>query len=106
MKHAAVVIGNSSSGVVESVPLHVPALDLGTRQEGRPHADSVLWAPFSRAEIVRQLEIALNDTAFLERVRTVESPFGKGNCGNNIAQILASVPLDQRLLAKKYCLPS
>ncbi|UCE62374.1 MAG: UDP-N-acetylglucosamine 2-epimerase [Phycisphaerales bacterium] len=42
MKHAAAIVGNSSSGVVESTPLHLPAVDLGIRQEGRIHAANVL----------------------------------------------------------------
>ena len=105
LKHAAVVVGNSSSGIVESVPLHVPAVDLGTRQKGRPHTANVLRAPFDREKIAHKLDIALNDAAFHESVNNCISPFGEGGCGKRIADILASVRLDEKLLAKRYFFP-
>ena len=104
LKHAAAMVGNSSSGVVESVPLRLAAVDLGTRQEGRAHAENVLTARFDEREILEKLDIALNDPAFHERIKNLKVAFGDGNCGRRIADILATVPLSWELLAKRYCI--
>ena len=102
LRRAAAIVGNSSSGILESVPLHVPAVDLGTRQEGRPHAPSVRWAPFNRERILHEVSVALNDVVFRETVKNCGSPFGDGGCGRKVADILSSVTLDRALLDKRY----
>ena len=102
LRRAAAIVGNSSSGIVESVPLRVPAVDLGTRQEGRPHAASVRWAPFDRERISQEVSVALNDAVFRETVKECRSPFGEGGCGRKVADILSSVALDATLLGKRY----
>lgn len=41
MQHAAVVVGNSSAGIIEAPWVGVPSINLGNRQKGRPMAPSV-----------------------------------------------------------------
>lgn len=104
LKHAAMVVGNTSSGLVETVPLHVPAVILGSRQEGRPYAANILRTSFDRKRIVQALQTALTDVVFHETVKKCENPYGEGRCGEIIANIIATVPKDERLLEKKYLL--
>ncbi len=48
---ADVVVGNSSSGVIEAATVHVPAVDVGERQRGRLRGDNVVHADEGRAAV-------------------------------------------------------
>lgn len=88
MTHAAVVVGNSSSGVIEAPSVGTPAIDIGSRQQGRLAAASVLRVPAERAEIARALDTALSDD-FRAFAREVENPYGDGTAAERIARVLA-----------------
>lgn len=102
LKNASFIIGNSSSGIVESAPLHIPSIILGTRQEGRFYAANILTAPFNRDIIKEKIDVVLNDSSFQKSVKNCESFFGKGSCGKNIAHILSTVGIEDSLIMKKY----
>ncbi len=55
-----VVVGNSSSGIIEAPSAGTPTVNLGRRQEGRPRASSVLDCPLQRDAIVAGIERALS----------------------------------------------
>ena len=59
MKHAAVVIGNSSSGIYEAPYFNTPTVDIGTRQRGRAAPDSVIRCEPDEASIEKALDRAL-----------------------------------------------
>lgn len=88
MKHAALVIGNSSSGVVETPSLGVPAIDIGARQKGRETAENVIHCPLYTAEgIVTAIDAALQP-AFAAKARAVQSPYNGGDTSGRITAIL------------------
>ena len=49
----------------------------------------------------RRIRRCLEDAAFLTTVRTCRNPYGAGDAGRKIAEVLATVPLDQALIQKK-----
>lgn len=102
LKNASFIIGNSSSGIVESAPLHIPSIILGTRQEGRFYAANILTASFNKDIIKEKIGFVLNDRLFRKTVKNCESFFGKGSCGKNIAHVLSTVPIEDSLIMKKY----
>lgn len=60
MKYAAAVVGNSSSGVVETPTFRVPAVNIGARQKGRIICANVLCCEADEADIRAALETALS----------------------------------------------
>lgn len=89
VKHCAVVIGNSSSGIIEVPSLMVPTVNIGRRQQGRMAAVSVInCAPdyFSISSAIKQ---ALSPTP----VEAFSNPYGMGNASARIATVLRSYPL-------------
>ena len=87
MKTAAVVVGNSSSGIVEAPALGVPTVNIGSRQGGRTRAGSVLDVVPERAAIRSAIEKALSsDLAGL--ARRVSNPYGDGTAAPRIKAIL------------------
>ena len=90
MRRAAAVIGNSSSGVIEAPALGVPTVNIGTRQQGRLKAASVIDAGESADEIAAAIVRAL-DPAFRATIAGQTFPYGGGGTAGRIVAILKSV---------------
>jgi GDP/UDP-N,N'-diacetylbacillosamine 2-epimerase (hydrolysing) len=88
MKHAALVLGNSSSGVVETPSFGVPTVDVGSRQAGRETGANVLRCPLAAGPIADTMTNAL-DSAFARRAKEVKSPYNGGDTSGKIVRILA-----------------
>ena len=88
--NAAAVIGNSSSGVIEAPALGVPTVNIGTRQQGRLKAASVIDAGESADEIAAAIVRAL-DPAFRATIAGQTFPYGGGGAAGRIVAILKSV---------------
>src|SRR3989338_7502965 len=63
MKHAAVMIGNSSSGIIESSSFKLPVVNVGMRQEGRERATNIIDVPNDKKKIEAAIKKATS-TAF------------------------------------------
>ena len=100
MKHCAALIGNSSSGVIESASFKVPVVNIGIRQEGRERAGNVLDVPHDVNQIYEAIQTSLGP-AFQHQVAQCVSPYGEGKAGEKIADILAEIILDKSLLQKQ-----
>jgi UDP-N-acetylglucosamine 2-epimerase (non-hydrolysing)/GDP/UDP-N,N'-diacetylbacillosamine 2-epimerase (hydrolysing) len=97
-------VGNSSSGIKETPAFGCPTVDIGSRQLGRLRADNVLDVDYSATAIEAAVRRCLFDDRFREHCRSVENPYGMGDAGRKIADVLARVPLDQTLLRKAMTL--
>lgn len=97
MKHAAAVVGNSSSGLYEAPSFAIPTINIGDRQKGRLRAASVLdCAPKARA-------IADTIRKGLKRdFRGVKNPYGNGRSAKKIVSLLRSVRDFSSLLPKRF----
>jgi UDP-hydrolysing UDP-N-acetyl-D-glucosamine 2-epimerase len=101
MRHAAVMVGNSSSGIIEAASFQLPVVNIGLRQEGRPRSGNVLDCDDSALGIVGALERALS-VEFREHCRGVRNIYGDGCAAERIVGVLRSVVLDERLLIKRF----
>ncbi len=94
---AAVLIGNSSSGVIESSFMGTPAVDVGTRQAGRePGGRALVHADETAASIRAALRRALSQRPR----RGGRCVYGDGRAGERIAEILAATQPTPDLLRK------
>jgi len=96
-----VCAGNSSSGIKETPAFGCPAVNIGSRQDGRLRATNVCDAGYDEDEIYAAIRVGLEDVEFRQRARTCENPYGTGNVGRKIADVLASVELGQKLIRKR-----
>ena len=87
MKYSSVVIGNSSSGIIEAPAFGIPTINIGDRQKGRVSANSVIHISTQRDAITNALNKAF-DKKFKEFCRHVENPYGNGHTTEKIASIL------------------
>jgi UDP-hydrolysing UDP-N-acetyl-D-glucosamine 2-epimerase len=97
MNQVDVVIGNSSSGVLEAPSLNVPTVDIGDRQKGRERATSV----FNTAPERNAITAAISNALRRGREPTV-SPYGDGQSSQRFADIVAAVPDFRELLKKGF----
>ena len=66
MAHAGVMVGNSSSGVVEAMSVQIPVVNIGDRQKGRESLAFLLNVDYQKEEIVKAIKKALNDPDYYE----------------------------------------
>ena len=83
MKYAKLVIGNSSSGIIETPSMGIPTINIGDRQKGRMMAESIISCLPIEKDISNSMNIALADD-FQEASKHVYSPFGNGNTTDQI----------------------
>jgi GDP/UDP-N,N'-diacetylbacillosamine 2-epimerase (hydrolysing) len=100
MKYADVMIGNSSSGIIEAASFHLPVVNIGIRQSGRERGCNVIDAGYSTNQILRALKKCLNDNPFKQKVARCKNPYAASSTGDKIAWILSKAALDSRLLQK------
>ncbi len=98
---ASVLVGNSSSGIIESPSFHLPVVDIGTRQKGRESSSNIINVGYNNSEIVKAINKALKDNVFLRKIKVAKNPYSAKNTGFKIARILSTISLDPRLLKKK-----
>jgi GDP/UDP-N,N'-diacetylbacillosamine 2-epimerase (hydrolysing) len=101
MKRASVMVGNSSSGIVEAPSFGLPVVNIGIRQEGRERGKNVIDVGHDRREIAQAIEKALTDKQFLSEVEKCENPYGDGKASHRIAEALSKIEITPRLLQKK-----
>ena len=100
MKHCGVVIGNSSSALIEAPYFKKPVVNIGNRQKGRLMADNILQIDYSVESIVRGISEAMS-MEFREKVKNTKSLYGEGNTSEEIVKILREVTIGEKLLKKK-----
>ena len=100
VKYAKLVVGNSSSGVVEAPSMHTPTINIGDRQKGRMMAESVICCEPKSEDIVKAMNIALTDD-FQEKVKHIVSPFGDGTTSDKIMEFILKFLHSERTTHEK-----
>ena len=100
LRNASVLVGNSSSGLLEAPSLGLPVVNIGQRQRGRTHGDNVLFVDNKKDDILSAIERCLNDQTFLNSVKKCENPYGSGNSSELILEILENLDITEDLIFK------
>jgi UDP-hydrolysing UDP-N-acetyl-D-glucosamine 2-epimerase len=104
LEHAACVIGNSSSGIIEAPALKTPTVNIGARQDGRLRAASILETPVNKEAIVSAIT-KVTAPGYEKIWRDIALPYGKGGSVDQIVKTLAHHPLKSIIKKKFYDLP-
>lgn len=100
MRKASCMLGNSSAGIMEAPLLRLPVVNVGNRQKGRLHAENVQFVPHDKNAICMAIKKAIYDKEYRARVAKCFNPYGDGKSSEKIANILASIPINEKLLVK------
>jgi len=100
VKHSSMVIGNSSSGIIEVPSFKVPTINIGDRQKGRIQADSIINCIPDYKMIMDAFKKA-NDPEFRIKLLHVENPYEKKNTSDNIGKKIIDFLLNDKIDIKK-----
>lgn len=101
MKYADVMVGNSSSGIIEAPSFGLPVVNLGTRQIGRQRGQNVIDVDYDKDEIIKAIKIGLYDEKFRNKAGKGVNPYGNGQAGIKVVKILECIEITRELLQKK-----
>ena len=101
MACADVMVGNSSAAIREAPSFHLPAVNIGTRQQGRLRAENVIDIDHDEEQIINAIKKALFDTDFIEKVNNTKNPYGDGKSAKRIVDILEQISLNSDLVQKR-----
>jgi GDP/UDP-N,N'-diacetylbacillosamine 2-epimerase (hydrolysing) len=91
---SAVLVGNSSAGIIEAASLGTPVVNIGDRQLGRERSGNLVDVPWKASAIAQAIASAQR------RRYSGKNVYGGGNAGARIARVLSDVPLDEKLRKK------
>ena len=100
MATASVIVGNSSSGLLEAPSFSLPCVNIGRRQVGRMQGENVINCEHDVDEICDAINKAMSQE-FKKGIRRMKNPYGDGRSSERIVDILRNIPIDQYLLTKK-----
>lgn len=101
MAHAAAMVGNSSSGLLEAPSFELPVVNVGTRQRGRIRAANVIDCDCKKETIVNALSRAFS-REFRDSIKGLVNPYGDSNAAEYISVRLMHTPLDEKLIVKRF----
>jgi len=104
LRGAAVVVGNSSSGIIEAPAVPVPTVNIGARQAGRLRAPTIVDCKDTCDAIRAALDTAL-DPEFLRHVGDFSPPYGDGRTSEHIVSILRSVDAAELVRKRFFDIP-
>lgn len=85
IEHCSVVIGNSSSGILEVPSFKKPTVNIGDRQKGRLQAPSIINCEPIENKILESIEKA-RSKEFVSSLKNIINPYGDGNTSNKIIE--------------------
>ncbi len=100
MKYCDVVVGNSSSGIIEAPAFMIPTINIGDRQKGRVQAKSVINCEPIKNDIITSLNKAFSEE-FKKALKDTKNPYGDGNVTDRIITQIESYLLNDKIQLKK-----
>ncbi len=100
LRQAGMLIGNSSSGIMEAASFGLPVVNVGRRQQGRERGRNVVDAAPQEASIVEAIARA-GDEDFRRSLAGMTNPYGDGHAAETIVRVLTTAPSAEQLLWKR-----
>ena len=101
MSRASVMVGNSSSGIIEAASFKLPVVNVGSRQAGRLRPRNVIDVDCVSSEIVKAVQLARSD-AFRDSLDGLENPYGDGRASERIVHRLSELELSPAFIKKQF----
>jgi len=92
LQHVDMVLGNSSSGILEVPFFNIPTINIGDRQKGRILPQSIINSNVNKSEILNAVDMALS-SKFRKDISSQEQLYGDGNTSDKILNILLNFKL-------------
>lgn len=100
LKYCCMVIGNSSSGLLEAPSFGIPTVNIGDRQKGRLQASGVINCEPTEGNIRQALDLALSEE-LLQKAKRADNPYGDGDTSNKIVTVIKEFVINNKIDLKK-----
>jgi GDP/UDP-N,N'-diacetylbacillosamine 2-epimerase (hydrolysing) len=101
LKHATVMVGNSSSGIIEAPSFKLPVVNIGERQKGRITTRNVIDVPVCEKKLIITAIKKAVSVNFRDSLQGLKNPYGNANASEKIIGVLKTIPLSN-ILQKKF----
>lgn len=101
MKNAAVLVGNSSSALLEAPSFELPAVNIGKRQLGRLRGKNVIDVAEHSTDKIVSAVIAAMEPGLRESLKGMENPYGDGHSSDRIVRILEDLEITEKMIYKE-----
>ena len=101
IKNTNLVIGNSSSGIIEAPSFKKPTVNVGERQKGRLSGDTVIHVNNSKKSIIAGIEKALSKE-FLSKIKKSINPYGDKGASKRIVDTIKQIKLNDNTIKKEF----
>jgi UDP-N-acetylglucosamine 2-epimerase (non-hydrolysing)/GDP/UDP-N,N'-diacetylbacillosamine 2-epimerase (hydrolysing) len=99
-KYSSLIIGNSSSGIIESASIKIPCINVGNRQFNRANSGNVLFCDGSLESIISAI-VNVNSDVFQEKLHNIINIYGSGNSCVKAFNLIKNLDLSS-YPSKKY----
>ncbi len=103
LKKANLMLGNSSSGIMETPSLKLPTINIGIRQKGREQARNIIDVSADKIDITLAIEKTLSQK-FLLSLQNLVNPYGDGFAAEKITSVLSQLEINKKLIFKQNML--
>jgi len=98
LQNCSMIVGNSSSAIIDSSYFNIPAINIGIRQNDREKGKNVLDV---KKNSIREISSAIIKASKIKRDKIYTPVYGKGNASKKIVNILEKISLNKELIQKK-----
>lgn len=104
LKKATIMLGNSSSGILETPTYKIPTINLGERQRGRVQATNIINSEFKKNQIIKKINHILSNKKYAYQLSKCKNPYQIKDSSKKIANIITKIIFnksEKKLLDKK-----
>lgn len=94
------MIGNSSSGIIESPSFKFPVINIGTRQKMRPQSINIVNSSYSTQDIEKKINFIFNNKNFRNNLNKTKNIYFQKNSSKKIVKILKTLTKNEDLFKK------
>ncbi len=102
LKYADVMVGNSSSGLIEAPFFKLPVVNIGDRQRGRVRGHNIIDVVKCEKESIENAIKQALSPEFKNALKGLENPYGEKNVSMRIVEKLKTIHLDETLIKKRF----
>ena len=103
LKNAIFMIGNSSSGMIETQIFYLPTLNIGIRNLNRESSENVVTVSNGKENIWKGIQKIMSSD-YIKFCKSVKNLYGNGQASENIVKVLEQVEINYKLFNKKFIL--
>ena len=97
LNYASAMVGNSSSGIIESASFDTPVINIGHRQRGRVRSFNIIDVGYKQKEIFESIKKVIKP-GFRKKLEGMKNPYGDGTASQQIVDVISKVQINQKLI--------